>query len=93
MRIFKSVSKTSDLSKYTQYIAIPLYCKSGNLLGVFQIVTKYDYVIETDKQKMIQFINDMIIPFANLIVLLTEGVTTVMMYIPFGKSLTFTKAM
>lgn len=69
LRIFKSVSKTSDLSKYTQYIAIPLYCKSGNLLGVFQIVTKYDYVIETDKQKMIQFINDMIIPFSNLIVL------------------------
>ena len=69
LRIFKKVSTTSDLSKYTQYIAIPLYCKSGNLLGIFQIVTKYNYIIETDKQKMIQFITNMIIPFANLIVL------------------------
>lgn len=69
LRIFKRVSATSDLSKYTQYIAIPLYCKSGKLLGIFQIVTKYGYVIESDKDKMRQFATDIIIPFSNLIVL------------------------
>lgn len=69
LRILKKVSTTSDLSKYTQYIAISLYCKSGNLSGMFQIVTKYNYIIKTYKQKMIQFITDMIIPFTNLIVL------------------------
>ena len=29
LRIFNKVSISSDLEKYTQYIAIPLYCKSG----------------------------------------------------------------
>lgn len=69
LRIFHKVSLNTDLSKYTQYIAIPLYCKSGKLLGIFQIVTKYGYVIESDKNKMRQFITDIIIPFSNLIVL------------------------
>lgn len=69
LRIFKKVSLTSDLSKYTQYIAIPLYCKSGKLLGIFQIVTKYGYIIENDRDKMRQFATDIIIPFSNLIVL------------------------
>lgn len=69
LRIFKKVSFTSDLSKYTQYIAIPLYCKSGKLLGIFQIVTKYGYIIETDRNKMRTFITDAIIPFSNMIIL------------------------
>lgn len=69
LRIFKKVSFDSDLSKYTQYIAIPLYCKSGKLLGIFQIVTKYGYIIETDKDKMRTFITDAIIPFSNMIIL------------------------
>lgn len=69
LRIFNKVSISSDLGKYTQYIAIPLYCKSGNLLGIFQIVTKNGYIIENDKMKMQQFITDTIIPFSNLIVL------------------------
>lgn len=69
LRIFNKVSLSSDLGKYTQYIAIPLYCKIGNLLGIFQIVTKNGYIIENDKIKMQQFITDTIIPFSNLIVL------------------------
>jgi hypothetical protein len=69
LRIFNKVSLSSDLGKYTQYIAVPLYCKSGNLLGIFQIVTKNGYIIENDKIKMQQFITDTIIPFSNLIIL------------------------
>lgn len=69
LRIFKRVSTTSDLSKYTQYIAIPLYCRSGKLLGIFQIVTKHGYIIENNRDKMRQFATDIIIPFSNLIVL------------------------
>lgn len=69
LRIFNKVSISSDLGKYTQYIAIPLYCKSGNLLGVFQIVTKNGYIIENDRIKIQQFVTDTIIPFSNLIVL------------------------
>lgn len=71
-RIFKKVSTRTDLSKYTQYIAIPLYCKSRKLLGIFQIVTKNGYTIENDKLKMEQFITDSIIPYSNLIVLIDK---------------------
>lgn len=69
LRIFHKVSLETDLDKYNQYIAIPLYCKSGKLLGIFQIVTKYGCIIESDKSKMRQFITDIIIPFSSLIVL------------------------
>lgn len=63
---------SSDLTKYTQYVAIPLYCKSGNLLGILQIVTKNGYIIEEDKLKFQQFVTDTIIPFSNLIVLIDK---------------------
>lgn len=69
LRIFKKVSFSTDLSKYSQYIAIPLYCKSGKLLGIFQIVTKHNYIIESDKVKLEQFITKNIIPLCNLVVL------------------------
>lgn len=72
LRIFKKVSLSSDLTKYTQYVAIPLYCKSGNLLGILQIVTKNGYIIEEDKLKFQQFVTDTIIPFSNLIVLIDK---------------------
>lgn len=72
LRIFKKVSISSDLNKYTQYIAIPLYCKSGKLLGIFQIVTKNGYIIENDRLKMQQFVTDTIIPFSNLIILVDK---------------------
>lgn len=67
--LFKKVSIETDLSQYTQYVAIPLYCKSGKLLGIFQIVTKNDYIIEDSKVKMEKFITDNIIPLSNLIIL------------------------
>ncbi len=68
-RIFKKVSINTDLSKYTQYVAIPLYCNSGNLLGIFQIVTKNGYIIEDKKEQMERFITDNIMPLSNLIIL------------------------
>ena len=69
LRIFKKDSFSTDLSKYSQYIVIPLYCKSGKLLGIFQIVTKHNYIIESDKVKLEQFITKNIIPLCNLVVL------------------------
>lgn len=71
-RRFNNTSKTTDLSKYTQYIAIPVYCTSNKLLGIFQIVTKYDYYIEKDKVRLLKFAEESIIPFSNLIVLVDK---------------------
>lgn len=71
-KIFKKTSKTSDITKYTQYIAIPVYCSSKKLLGIFQVVTKYDYTIECDKLKLLHFTTENIIPYSNLIVLIDK---------------------
>lgn len=72
LRIFKKISKNTDLSKYSQYIAIPVYCSSRKLLGIFQVVTKYNYIIENDRVKLLQFAIDNIIPYSNLIVLIDK---------------------
>lgn len=71
-RIFKKISKHTELSKYTQYIAIPIYCTSQKLLGIFQVVTKYGFIIEKDKIKLLQFATDNLIPYSNLIVLIEK---------------------
>lgn len=72
LRIFKRVSKDTDLSKYCQYIAIPVFCSKGKIMGVFQVVTKYDYVIIDDKIGLRSFAESNIIPFSNLIVLINK---------------------
>lgn len=69
LRIFHKVSVHTDLSKYTQYIAVPLYCKSGKILGVLQIVTKNGYIIENDRNKLEKFVTENIVPLCNLIIL------------------------
>ncbi|EGC75472.1 hypothetical protein HMPREF0490_00670 [Lachnospiraceae bacterium 6_1_37FAA] len=68
-RIFNKVSIDTDLSKYTQYIAIPVYCTSNKMLGIFQVITKYNYIINTDRIKLRKFAEENIVPYSNLIVL------------------------
>lgn len=68
-RLFHRVSKHTELSKYSQYIAIPVYSTKSKMLGVFQIVTKYNYIIERDAIKLREFAMERIIPYANMVVL------------------------
>ena len=72
LRIFKKVSKNTDLSKYSQYIAIPVYGTSKQLLGIFQIVTKYDYIINKNSVALREFAEEFIVPYSNLIVLIDK---------------------
>lgn len=72
LRIFHKVSVHTDLSKYTQYIAIPLYCKSDKILGILQIVTKNGYIIEEDRNKLEKFVTENIMPLCNLIILVDK---------------------
>lgn len=72
LRKFKNVSINTDLSKYSQYIAIPIYCSSKKLLGIFQIVTKYDYIIEENHIALRKFAEENIIPFSNMILLIDK---------------------
>lgn len=71
-RRFRKISKNTILSKYTQYIAIPVYCTSDKLLGIFQVVTKYDYIIESDKVELLKFAEESVVPYSNLIVLIDK---------------------
>lgn len=68
-KIFKKTSITSDLDKYSQYIAIPMYCTKDKLLGVFQVVTKYDCIIEQEKVELLKFAEKNVVPYSNLIIL------------------------
>ena len=69
---FEKISRTTDLSKYTQYIAVPLYCKGDHMLGVLQVVTKHDYIIEDNKITLEEFATENIIPYSNLVILVEK---------------------
>lgn len=72
LRAFNQTNIHTELSKYTQYIAIPIYCANNKLLGIFQVDTKYNCIIEEDKSALIEFVNEKIIPYSNLIVLIDK---------------------
>lgn len=72
LRRFKKISLHTDLTKYTQYIAIPIYCTNRKLLGVFQIITKHGYIIEEDSIELRKFAEEYMIPFSNMILLIDK---------------------
>lgn len=72
LRIFNRISKDTDLSKYSQYIAVPVYCSSNKILGIFEVITKYDCIIEGNKIELLKFVEENIIPYSNLIVLIEK---------------------
>lgn len=71
-RIFKKINPDADMSKYTQYIAIPIYCKKNKLLGIFEIITEYDCIIESEKKKLLKFAKEKITPYTNSILLVDK---------------------
>lgn len=70
--IFKNVGPNTDLSKYTQYIAIPVYCSNDKLLGIFQVEAKYNCIINKDTDALRTFAQEKINPYCNLIVLIDK---------------------
>ena len=69
---FKEVSRTSDLAKYTQYIAIPVSCSNNKILGIFQVTTEYDYIIESSMESLLHFAKEKVIPYTNLVLLVDK---------------------
>ena len=69
---FKSRNGNSDLSKYTQYISIPVSCSNNKLLGIFQVTTEYDYIIESSMESLLHFAKEKVIPYTNLILLVDK---------------------
>lgn len=42
------------------------------MLGVLQIVTKHDYIIENNKITLEKFVNENVIPYSNLVILVEK---------------------
>lgn len=59
----------TDLTKYKQYIAIPIICSRNKILGILQVTTKYNYVIMETDVELKKFSETYLTPFAELIIL------------------------
>lgn len=69
LRNFEKKHSYTDLSKYTQYIAVPIFCSRNKILGILQIVTKNGYIILNTKTELREFGEKYIIPYTDLILL------------------------
>lgn len=59
----------TDLSKYRQYIAMPIICSKNKILGILQVTTKYDYEIIPSKVDLMKFGENYLTPFVELLIL------------------------
>lgn len=66
---FYKANNNTDLTKYQQYIAVPIYCSSGKILGLLQITTKYNYIIMEEEVELIRFGEVYLTPFVELLTL------------------------
>lgn len=66
---FYKKNPETDLSKYNQYIAIPIICPHNKYLGILQIVAKYNLVIMNTDVELKKFGETYMTPFAELFVL------------------------
>lgn len=62
----------TDLSKYTQYIALPILCSKNKSLGVLQVTTKYGCKIMDSEVDLKKFGETYITPFVELIILVEK---------------------
>jgi len=67
-----NVSIHTDLSQYEQYILIPVFCSNRKLMGMLQIVTKYGVKIMDEKYHLRQFVDNNIVLYSNLFVLIEK---------------------
>ena len=71
-QFFHKKHDDTDLSKYTQYIAIPILCSKNKTLGVLQITTKYGCKIMETEVDLKKFAETYITPFVELLVLVEK---------------------
>ena len=70
-RFYKPKPNT-DLSKYNQYIAIPIMCHHNKILGILQVTTKYKYTIMNTEVELKKFSETYLTPFVDLLVLIEK---------------------
>ncbi|HBV81630.1 MAG TPA: hypothetical protein DEB74_02265 [Lachnospiraceae bacterium] len=71
-RRFNLIDSNTDLSKYSQYIAIPIHCMNNKILGIFQVVAEYNYIIENEEDALGKFAKEKVVPYTDLILLVDK---------------------
>lgn len=66
---FSKKNENTDLSKYSQYIALPIVCSNNRILGVLQITAKHNYIIMDSEDELKLFSRTFVTPFTELIML------------------------
>lgn len=62
----------TDLSQYSQYIAIPIVCSRNKYLGVLQITAKYNYQIMPSDVDLKKFSETYVTPFVEMFILIEK---------------------
>lgn len=70
-RFYKKKPET-DLTKYSQYIAIPIICSKNKYLGIFQVTTKYNYIIMQSDVELKKFSETYLTPYVELLILVNK---------------------
>lgn len=71
-QVFFKKKPETDLSKYSQYIAIPVICSSNKFLGVLQVTTKHNYKIMNTNVELEKFSETYLTPFIELLILVEK---------------------
>lgn len=69
MQQFYKPKPETDLTKYNQYIAMPIMCSKNKILGILQITTKYKYTIMETDIDLKKFSETYLTPFVELLIL------------------------
>ena len=71
-QIFIKRREGSDLSKYSQYIAIPIICGDNKIIGILQVDVKHDKQIRKTDEELQDFSRAYIMPYGNLLLLINK---------------------
>lgn len=72
LKHFRARNCDTDLSKYSQYIALPVMCDANKIIGVLQIVVKNDLKIRNTEKELIGLAEAYITPYVSLLVLINK---------------------
>lgn len=70
--VFYKKRPETNLSKYSQYIAIPIVCSKGKYLGVLQITAENGCQIMKTEDELLSFCKSYITPFGELLILVEK---------------------
>ncbi len=69
---FRARHDDTDLSKYSQYIALPVMCDANKIIGVLQIVIKNDLKVRDTDNELIGLAETYVTPYVSLLVLINK---------------------